>query len=199
MISNEFLSISFLAYCKNPITDKWFCYDDYLVSELDPSRVCTPDAYILFYKCRDASSSSSPVTQPISESLSVQHDQIDSVVNEFNEHLNLGDSPVVENDKNSYSTFEPPVPLPRKLLTSLSSSISQNECSSAPYPLPRARTSQCQAQIVSQTIGQPIVSSITPSKLTNDFNKQTISPWSRFNNYQYCNDESERNVVYHTR
>lgn len=40
----------YTAYCQNPITGKWFCYDDHLVSELDSSRVCTPDAYILFYR-----------------------------------------------------------------------------------------------------------------------------------------------------
>ena len=78
--------MKFLAYCKNPITGKWFCYDDHLVSELDPSRVCTPDAYILFYHRRDTSPSHSK-----SQSSSSQQ-QIDSIVNDFDEHLNLNQS-----------------------------------------------------------------------------------------------------------
>jgi hypothetical protein len=145
----------YTAYCKNPITEKWFCYDDHLVSEIDSSRVCTPDAYILFYKRRD--------TPPPSSSSSSQQ-QIDSIVNEFDEHINLDHSPILEDKK--------PIPLPRKLLTS------QDECSSIPCPMPRTRKSQS-----------------TP---LNDLNVEPISPWSRYNNQRYANDEPESNVVYHT-
>jgi hypothetical protein len=146
----------YTAYCKNPITEKWFCYDDHLVSELDPLRVCTPDAYILFYKRRD--------TPPPSSSSSSSQQQIDSIGNQFDEHLDLNHSTIIEDKK--------PLPLPRKLLTS----ISQDECSSVPCPMPRTRI--------------PIISTTT----LNDFN----NPWSRFNNSQYSNDEPECNVVYNT-
>ena len=108
----------YTAYCKNPITEKWFCYDDHLVSEIDPSRVCTPDAYILFYKRRDTPTSS----------LSSSEQQIDSIAGEFDEDLNLNSSSIAEERK--------PQPLPRKLLNS------QDQSSPVPCPLPRSRQSQ---------------------------------------------------------
>jgi len=159
----------YTAYCKNPITGKWFCYDDHLVSEIDPSRVCTPDAYILFYKRRD--------TPPSSPSSSQQ--QIDSIVNEFDEHVNINQSSIIEEKK--------PLPLPRKLLTS------QDEGSSIPCPRPRTRLPQYEIQPTSKVNSIPS----TAPPLT-DFNTDIISPWSRFNNSRYSNDEPESNVVYHT-
>ncbi|CAF3297259.1 unnamed protein product [Rotaria sp. Silwood2] len=172
------------TYCKNPITNKWFCYDDHLVSELDPSRVCTPDAYILFYKRRDTPPSPSP--QSIPKSLSSQQEQIDSMVNEFEQHLNL-----------DHSSLQPPLPLPRKLLTS----GSEDESSRIPCPMPRTRISKTEVQIISQPISsvrQQIVNSIPSSESLNNFNREVISPWSRFNNYRYSNDEPDSNVVDHT-
>ncbi|CAF2848126.1 unnamed protein product [Rotaria sp. Silwood2] len=174
----------YTAYCKNPITNKWFCYDDHLVSELDPSRVCTPDAYILFYKRRDTPPSPSP--QSIPKSLSSQQEQIDSMVNEFEQHLNL-----------DHSSLQPPLPLPRKLLTS----GSEDESSRIPCPMPRTRISKTEVQIISQPISsvrQQIVNSIPSSESLNNCNREVISPWSRFNNYRYSNDEPDSNVVDHT-
>ena len=163
-----------LAYCKNPVTEKWFCYDDHLVSELDPSRVCTPDAYILFYRCRDTplSPSSEPNTVQISPSqlqsrsqLPPPERQIDLAVKSFDEPLNLYSSSsssiqpsiVRDNvilsttkDKQHHYTLQPPLPLPRKLVTPLSSSPSQDEFSfvpAIPYPIPRARKSQYETEI----------------------------------------------------
>ncbi|CAF1349358.1 unnamed protein product, partial [Didymodactylos carnosus] len=46
----------YTAYCKNPCTDKWYCYDDHLCYEISEDKVCTPDAYILFYRRRSADS-----------------------------------------------------------------------------------------------------------------------------------------------
>ncbi|CAF1554895.1 unnamed protein product, partial [Adineta steineri] len=83
----------YTAYCKNPVTGKWFCYDDHLVSELDPSRVCTPDAYILFYRRRDTLPSPtlesiprSPSSLPSSQE---KQQSVDLIVNDFDERLNL--------------------------------------------------------------------------------------------------------------
>jgi hypothetical protein len=147
----------YTAYCKNPVTGKWFCYDDHLVSELDPSRVCTPDAYILFYRRRD--SLSSPSTEPINNSpSSQQQQQIDSIVNDIDEQLNVDYSLPSSNpqpltiednlirislkDKQHHYTLQPPLPLPRKFLTPLSPSPSQDDFSlvqPVPCPMPRAR------------------------------------------------------------
>ncbi|CAF1315353.1 unnamed protein product [Adineta steineri] len=183
----------YTAYCKNPITDKWFCYDDHLVSELDPSRVCTPDAYILFYTRRNTPSY--PSSQSIQKSSSTQQ-QLDTITNDIDENLNLDHSSSSIEDKKPHYTLQPPLPLPRKLLIA----PFQEEFSSVPCPMPRTRLPQNDTQIISQP---------TPSvrrKLAN-FNLQNLSssidtdtkdPWSRFNNSRYSSDEPESNVVYHT-
>jgi hypothetical protein len=189
--SFRILFIFILAYCKNPITDKWFCYDDHLVSELDPSRVCTPDAYILFYKLRDT-----PQSHSISKSSSSQQ-PIDSIVNEFDEVLNL-DQPA---PKPQY-IIQPPLPLPRRLLTP----SSPDECSLPPCPLPRTRVPQYETEIISQpapSVRRQVIHSTArqlsiPTESLHDFNTDTISPWSRVNNQRYSNDEPESNVIYHT-
>lgn len=54
-VSNHFGSLNgghYTAYCKNPIYNKWFDFDDTNVSKLDSSRVVTKAAYVLFYKRR---------------------------------------------------------------------------------------------------------------------------------------------------
>ncbi|CAF1201753.1 unnamed protein product [Rotaria magnacalcarata] len=190
----------YTAYCKNPITDKWFCYDDHLVSELDQSRVCTPDAYILFYKRRDTTLSQP--TQSIPKSLPLQQqDHIDSIVNDFDEHLNLDQSSPVENTK-PHDIVQPPLPLPRKLLTPLSSAASDDECSRPPCPMPRTLISQHEVHMISQPISsdqQSTVHSIPSSEPLIDFNTERISPWSRFNNHRYSRDELESHVVYHAK
>ncbi|CAF4420880.1 unnamed protein product, partial [Rotaria magnacalcarata] len=71
------------------VTEKWFCYDDHLVSELDPSCVCTPDAYILFYRCRDTPPSPPLESTTKSSSSHSQQQQIDARVDDFDERLNL--------------------------------------------------------------------------------------------------------------
>jgi len=154
----------YTAYCKNPVTGKWFCYDDHLVSELDPSRVCTPDAYILFYRRRDISSSSS--SEPITKSPSSQQQPIDSIVNDFDEQITLDYPPppsssnpqplTIENnfirssfkDKQHHYTLQPPLPLPRRFLTPLSPSASEDEFSLVqPLPCPRPRMRKSQYEI----------------------------------------------------
>lgn len=152
----------YTAYCQNPITGKWFCYDDHLVSEIDPSRVCTPDAYILFYKRRE--------TPP--SSLASSEQQIDSIIDEFDDHLNLDQSSSVEEKK--------PLPLPRKLLPN------QDQFSSVPCPMPRSRA----PPTVPRKELDPTMASI------NESTHESPSPWSRYNNPRYSNDEGESNVVY---
>ena len=52
-VSNHFGSMGgghYTAFCKNPLyKDKWFCFDDSRVSEVEPRRVCSSAAYVLFY------------------------------------------------------------------------------------------------------------------------------------------------------
>jgi hypothetical protein len=151
----------YTAYCKNPITEKWFCYDDHLVSEIDSSRVCTPDAYILFYQRRD--------TQPPSSS---QQEQIDSIVQEFDEHLTLDHSSIIEESK--------PLSLPRRLSTS----------QDVPCPMPRTHILQ-----PVPTVRRQVVDSTPSTASVNDLNTEMMSP---FNNQRYSNDEPESNVVYQT-
>ncbi len=159
----------YTAYCKNPITEKWFCYDDHLVSEIDPSRVCTPDAYILFYKRRDTPASS----------LSSSEQHIDSIASEFDEDLNLNQSSIIDEKK--------PLPLPRRLLTS------QDQCLSIPCTIPPSPISQ-----PIPAVRRQVVNSVPSTASVNDMNTEMISPWSRFNNPRYSNDEPESNVVYPT-
>ncbi|CAF1655369.1 unnamed protein product, partial [Adineta ricciae] len=178
----------YTAYCKNPITNKWFCYDDHLVSELDPSRVCTPDAYILFYKRHDTPSSLS------SQSIEKLSSTINPVINEFEEFLNLDRPAPKEEQKPQQHGLEPPLPLPRKLLLS-SAATTPDGCSTAPCPLPRTRLPPTETP---NNSSQP-----TPSvrrqipDLNSKSNESTgKSPWSRFNDPRYSNDEPDRNVVY---
>ncbi len=142
------------------MTGKWFCYDDHLVSELDPSRVCTPDAYILFYRRRDTppSPSSESITKPPSTE---QQQPLDSIVNDFGEQLNLDYSlnsqplTIEENltrPKQHHYILQPPLPLPRKFLTPLSPSPSQDDFSlvqPVPCPMPRARKTQYELELAS--------------------------------------------------
>ena len=39
----------YVAYCKNRIYKKWFEFDDELVKMIPKNRVCSRNAYILFY------------------------------------------------------------------------------------------------------------------------------------------------------
>lgn len=148
----------YTAYCQNPMTGKWFCYDDHLVSEIDPARVCTPDAYILFYKRRE--------TPP--SSLASSEQQIDSIIDEFDDHLNVDQSSSSVEDKK-------PLPLPRKFLPNQDQSLSV-----APCPMPRSRPPQTELNTI-----DPAITSI--NELTNESS-------SRYNNPRYSNDEIESNV-----
>jgi len=40
------------AYCKNPLNDQWYSYDDHRVSKLRLDAVVTKWAYLLFYRRR---------------------------------------------------------------------------------------------------------------------------------------------------
>ncbi|CAF1157842.1 unnamed protein product [Adineta steineri] len=230
----------YTAYCKNPVTGKWFCYDDHLVSELDPSRVCTPDAYILFYRRRDTLPSPtlesiprSPSSLPSSQE---KQQSVDLIVNDFDERLNLdysSDHPPFpredslncssSKDKQHHYTLQTPLPLPRKFLTPLPPSLSQDEFSLVepiPYPMPRMRKPQYELEIApSPSIPnrrQPIIPTVnyvypissTPShhiiEPLSDFYSpiqrhnytERTNPWNRYNNQRYSDDEQERNVVY---
>jgi len=59
--------------------------------------------------------------------------------------------------------------------------------------MPRTRIPQ-----PASTVKRQVVNSIPSTASVNDFNTEIISPWSRFNNQRYSNDEPESNVVYHT-
>lgn len=222
----------YTAYCKNPITGKWFCYDDHLVSELDPSRVCTPDAYILFYRRRDTPppSSSSSESQIKSSSREQQQQSIDNLAHDFDDHLHfdypshssslaIDDNfirPAKQKQTQHHYTLEPPVPLPRKFLTPLSDSSSQNDF----YSVARARQTQYDVELIAPPSPPmrrlptvPPVEYVYPISAVpaehiieplNDFympkhryhNPERSNPWNRYNNQRYSDDEQERNVVY---
>lgn len=146
---------------------------------MEPSRVCTPEAYILFYKRRD---------------MSPKQDQVDSIVNELNESLKINNSPGIEEKKVRY-TLEPPIPFPRKLLPL----TPEDEAARVPCPVPRTRSSPFEIQIISQPVPpmrQKIVHAIPSQEPINEINKEIFSPWSRFHNDRYCNDEPDSNVIY---
>lgn len=224
------------------MTEKWFCYDDHLVSELDPSRVCTPDAYILFYRRRETRPSSEPLPKSPSSQQEQQQQQalsppppppplpiIDSIANDFDEQLNLDYSPscqsaaIDENftrSKPSQYILQPPMPLPRKFLTPLPSSPSQEDFPSAPCPMPRTRRSQYALEVASlpsHFLSPSTTTRRLPMTPTNDFVYPIAStpldrvvepmndyysphsrsnPWNRYNSQRYSDDEQERHVVY---
>ena len=41
-----------VAYCKNPLNDQWYNFDDHRVSKLHQDAVVTKSAYLLFYRRR---------------------------------------------------------------------------------------------------------------------------------------------------
>jgi len=45
----------YTAYCKHPYTGAWHEYNDSRVSSISPSRVCSPEAYVVFYELSSAS------------------------------------------------------------------------------------------------------------------------------------------------
>ena len=71
--------------------------------------------------------------------------------------------------------------------------------------MPRTRIPQYETEIISQPtlpIRRQIVNPISrqssmSTESTNDFYTDRISPWSRFNNQRYSNDEPESNVIYY--
>ena len=55
-VSNHFGNVGFghyTAYARNEKTQRWYCFDDSSVSEVNPGAVITEAAYLLFYKKRD--------------------------------------------------------------------------------------------------------------------------------------------------
>ncbi|GAA6040267.1 hypothetical protein JCM8097_009395 [Rhodosporidiobolus ruineniae] len=56
-VSNHFGGLGgghYTAYAKNPDNGKWYDFDDTRVTEIDPQRVRSPAAYLLFYRRRTA-------------------------------------------------------------------------------------------------------------------------------------------------
>ena len=54
-VSNHFGGLDgghYTAYCKNPVNQKWYNFDDSDVSSLRSSETNTKAAYVLFYKLR---------------------------------------------------------------------------------------------------------------------------------------------------
>ncbi|CAF0860000.1 unnamed protein product [Adineta ricciae] len=161
----------YTAYCKNPVTEKWFCYDDHLVSELDPVRVCTPDAYILFYRRRRDSPASPASSATTSESTyksptspTKQQQSIDLLTNDFDEQLRLNyssapqSSTIEENyvwsaakDKPHHYVLQPPLPTPRKILTPLPPQSGDEFPLVQPLPCPAPRTRRPQYELESAT------------------------------------------------
>ena len=153
---------------------------------MDPSRVCTADAYILFYKRQDRSSSPMIQDIPISSSLKPKQSSRESSFKKEDEIIP--------------STTQPPLPLPRKTLTQISSTESQDQSSPIPCPMPRTHVSRTETDITVQSV--PLMkqfmnkNSISSTESNHTLNKQLISPWNRFNNSHYANDEPECNVIY---
>ena len=55
-VSNHYGSMGFghyTAYAKNPLTNKWYDFDDSRVQQVEEKDVCTGAAYNLFYRRRD--------------------------------------------------------------------------------------------------------------------------------------------------
>lgn len=59
-VSNHYGNMGFghyTAYCKNPMTELWYEFDDSRVSQVNPqmlkNNICTNAAYNLFYRRRD--------------------------------------------------------------------------------------------------------------------------------------------------
>ncbi|XP_050712880.1 ubiquitin carboxyl-terminal hydrolase 2-like isoform X2 [Eriocheir sinensis] len=46
----------YTAYCKHPYSGSWHEYNDSRVSSISPGRVCSPEAYVLFYEISSTSS-----------------------------------------------------------------------------------------------------------------------------------------------
>ena len=54
-VSNHYGSLNgghYTAFCKNPVINKWYEFDDSHVSAVDASSTITKAAYVLFYKRR---------------------------------------------------------------------------------------------------------------------------------------------------
>ena len=54
-VSNHFGGMGgghYTAYCKNPVFQKWYEFDDSSVSKISQSQINTKAAYVLFYKKR---------------------------------------------------------------------------------------------------------------------------------------------------
>ena len=55
-VSNHFGNVGFghyTAYAENPITKKWYDFDDSHCGEINPDRIVTTAAYNLFFRRRD--------------------------------------------------------------------------------------------------------------------------------------------------
>jgi ubiquitin carboxyl-terminal hydrolase 4/11/15 len=56
-VSNHYGSLAFghyTAYCKNPMSEKWYDFNDSTVSQLDsPGEAVSSAAYVLYYVRKD--------------------------------------------------------------------------------------------------------------------------------------------------
>eukprot|EP00002_Diphylleia_rotans_P024552 TRINITY_DN4856_c0_g2_i1.p1 TRINITY_DN4856_c0_g2~~TRINITY_DN4856_c0_g2_i1.p1 ORF type:complete len:886 (+),score=164.79 TRINITY_DN4856_c0_g2_i1:49-2706(+) len=55
----------YTAFCKNSVDGNWYCFDDRTVTQIEPRKVISSSAYILFYAQRE-STASNPSTSAIS-------------------------------------------------------------------------------------------------------------------------------------
>jgi len=46
------MSACYTAFCKNPVNDQWYSFDDHHVCKLRQDAVVTKSAYLLFYRRR---------------------------------------------------------------------------------------------------------------------------------------------------
>ena len=157
------------------MTHKWFCYDDHLVSEIDPSRVCTPDAYILFYRRRDIydspSSDSIIKTSPVPPMELISQDSDDRLTSEETTIVEEKPTWPLAKEKQIQYTLEPPMPLPRRFVTPIPVPSSINEGVAAPCPAPRMRKIPILEQDLDSSFSHLGINS-TPLPLT----RQIVAP-----------------------
>ena len=72
----------YTAVCKNSLDEQWYNFNDSCVGDANMGRICTPEAYVLFYRRRGSVESklalqggevSSPGSSPSSSWVDVKH------------------------------------------------------------------------------------------------------------------------------
>ena len=78
-----------VAYCKNPLNDQWYGFDDHHVCKLRPDAVVTKSAYLLFYRRRLAQTRCTvPLQQWVSSACSASYNSKTSDVAVHNQSGN---------------------------------------------------------------------------------------------------------------